>query len=135
VGGVFRGGFQGVDHDLFHLLVGDLPGGAGSGFVGQAVEPVRDEPGPPFPDGRARNPQPLGHLGVVSAGGAFPHDARTQRQLLGAFAAGRIPPQGFSFFVGQHEFGLGPPRFRHTRIIRHVYELMRRKRVKGSSTN
>ena len=75
MGGVFRGGFQGVGEDLFHLLVGDLPRGTGPGLVDQAVQAMLDEAGSPFAHGRPGHPQPFGHRAVVIAGGAFQDDA------------------------------------------------------------
>jgi hypothetical protein len=75
VGGVLRGGFEGVGEDFFHLLVGDFPWRARPGFVGQPVQAVFDEPGPPFAHRGAGHAEAVGDLAVVRAGGAFQDDA------------------------------------------------------------
>jgi len=48
-----------LDHDRLNMIIGDRAQHAGTVLVGEAVEPLRQEPGPPLADGDVR-PSQLG---------------------------------------------------------------------------
>ena len=108
--GVLRLVLQRRHDDIFDPVQQDRWRAARPRFVGQAIEPVLDEPAPP-PGDRARcDPQVRGHLLVRHALRAGQHDLGPQRQRLRRLGPPRPAHQLIALRAGQRQPGLRPPR-------------------------
>ncbi len=80
--GALRRLLQRAHHHLFHLGVGDGARYSGARLVGQAVQPVAQEPGPPLGHGPAVHAHLRGHGDDAAALSACQHDPCPQGQPL-----------------------------------------------------
>ncbi len=77
--------FQGADHYLLHLGVGDGARHPGAGLIAQPVQPAGQEAGPPPGHGAAADAQPRGDGDIGPAVRAGQDDPCPQRQPLSCF--------------------------------------------------
>ena len=82
VGGALGLVGQGLDHEGLDVIVTELAGNPGSGFVVQALESPLDEPASPFADRRSIDTEALCDLTVAEPFRAGQHDLASQGQGL-----------------------------------------------------
>ena len=97
VGGVLGGGLQGQRNHPLNVGIVNHTGATAARLVQQAVQPLFQESGPPFPHRVNTYPQLGGHRGVAPAIGTGQNDSGPQGQRLGRFGPAGPLFQGFPF--------------------------------------
>jgi hypothetical protein len=83
---IVRPGLQRQREDTLDVLVAELAGGAGAGFIEQAVDAAFEKPPPPLADGLQGGGDLLCDGGVAQALGGQQNDPRPHGQSLRGLA-------------------------------------------------